>query len=222
MSGLIIGGSRVPVPGVNVVTWIDDPKRAPKIADGKVRRVAPSAVCLHTSRGVRGNVQPGARPSSRAETLALYQSRTARQVSWHLTIDTDGDVLQQADLVTWMCWHVEEANGHTVGIEMVQHPGSGDLWQVQLDACVQVVTAICNTLSIPKRVPCDAAGAPWSKPVPAWVMRKYHGPGEKWAGVLGHRHLVPDTVRGPGDPGDSIFRALLKAGFDAFDVTPHA
>lgn len=220
--GLVINSRRVVVPGVNVVTWLDDAKSAPKITDGRPRGTPTTAVVLHTSRGKRGNVQPGSKPSTRAELLARYQARTERQVSWHLTIDTDGDTFQQEDLSAWMAWHVEEANGHTVGIELVQHPDSGDLWQVQLDACVQVVTAICDTLSIPKRVPTDGEGAPWSKPVPAWVMRKYHGPGQKWPGVLGHRHLVPDTVRGPGDPGDAIFRALLKAGFEAYDVTARA
>lgn len=211
MSGLIIGGSRVPVPGVSVVTWIDDPKRAPKITDGKVRRVAPSAVCLHTSRGVRGNVQPGARPSSRAETLALYQSRTERQVSWHLTIDTDGDVLQQEDLSTWMAWHASHANGWTVGIELVQHPDSGDLWQAQIDAAVSVVAAICDTLSIPKRIPVDATGSPVRGVVKAWQEASEGGRQGSWSGVIGHRHLTIN--RGVGDPGDWIFLALLARGF---------
>lgn len=209
--GLVINSRRVAVPGVNVVTWLDDAKRAPPVTDGRARTKPPTAVCLHTSRGQRGAVRPGSRPSSRAETLALYQSRTARQVSWHLTIDTDGDVLQQADLVTWMCWHATHANGWTVGIELVQHPDTGDLWQVQVDAAVQVVTAICDTLGIPKRVPVDAEGAPIQGTVQAWQEASEGGAQGAWAGVLGHRHLTCN--RGPGDPGDSIFRALLKAGF---------
>jgi hypothetical protein len=36
--------------------------------------------------------------------------------------------------------------------------------------------------------------------------------------VLGHCQLVPDEVRGPGDPGDGIFRALLDAGFEGVRV----
>ena len=211
MSGLVINGARVIVPVVNVITWLDDPRRAPKITDGKPRTRAPSAVCLHTSRGVRGNVQPGSRESSRAEVLALYQARTARQVSWHLTIDTDGDVLQQEDLSAWMAWHASHANGWTVGIELVQHPESGDLWQAQIDAAVSVVTTICDTLSIPKRIPVDASGAPVRGTVKAWQEASEGGKQGSWSGVIGHRHLTVN--RGVGDPGDWIFLALLARGF---------
>lgn len=217
--GLIIAGRRVEVPGVNVVTWEDDAARAPKITDG--HRRDPSKVlafCLHTSKGRRCSVKPGARPSNRAELLARYQARTERDVSWHLTVDTDGDVLQQEDLATWMAWHVEEANGWTVGAELIQHEDDHSLWEVQVAAAASVVEATCAALSIPRRVLVGPDGAPWVKPVPALVMKKYRGPGQRWAGVLGHCNVVPDTVRGPGDPGPWAFAELLRRGFEAVDV----
>jgi len=218
---LVIAGQSVPVPGVtDGATWLTDPRRAPPITDGKSRD--PSKVLafvFHTSRGRRGVVREGSRPSERAELLARYQARTERDVSWHLTIDTDGSTLQQADLVAWMAWHVEAANGWTIGCEMIQHPDTGDLWRAQIDAAVAVCIATCEARGIPKRVLVGPDGRPWVKPVPALLMRKYGGPGASWGGVLGHCHLVPDTVRGPGDPGAGIFEALLAAGFEGVDVT---
>jgi len=216
---LVIDGRRVEVPGVNVVTWLDDPARAPKITDGSRRDASRVlAFCLHTSKGRRAQVKPGSRPSSRAELLARYQARTERDVSWHLTVDTDGDVLQQEDLATWMAWHVEEANGWTIGAELIQHEDDPSLWEAQIAAAVAVVAATCGALSIPRRVLVGPDGAPWTKPVPELLMRKYGGPGGRWAGVLGHCQLVPADVRGPGDPGDGIFRALLAAGFEGVVV----
>lgn len=218
-AGLVIGGARVAVPGVRVVTWLDDARTAPPITDGRARAAGGvQAIVMHTSRGRRAKVRDGARPSDRGERLARYQSRTERSVSWHLTIDTDGDVLQQADLATWMAWHVEEANGWTVGAELVQHRDSPDLWRVQIDAAVAVVEATCAALNIPRRLFVGPDGKPWLKPVPELLMKKYGGPGGRWGGVLGHCQLVPDEVRGPGDPGDGIFRALLDAGFEGVVV----
>jgi hypothetical protein len=217
---LVIGGKRVPVPGItDGATWLDDPARAPRVTDGKPRDASKvRGIVLHTSRGVRGSVREGARPSSRAETLALYQARTEREVSWHLTVDTDGTVLQQADAALWTAWHASHANGWTVGIECVQQPDSGDLYRVQVVALVAVVEALCGALAIPRRVPVDAHLRPLAGPVRAWQSAGEGGRGEKWPGVLGHRNLTKN--RGAGDPGDGVFEALLAAGFEAAVVHP--
>ena len=50
--GLIIDGVRVPVPGVRVTTWVDDPKRAPPITDGRAITKRPIAFVWHTSKGI--------------------------------------------------------------------------------------------------------------------------------------------------------------------------
>lgn len=217
--GLIVAGRRVPVHHVDVTAWVDDPDVAPRVTDGRERPAGSAlAIVMHTSRGRRARVRDGARPSDKGERLARYQARTKRSVSWHLTGDTDGGVIQQADLDTWLAWHVEEANGWTIGYELVQHKDSPDLYRAQIDAAVAVVSAICDALKIPRRLFVGPDGAPWLKPVPELLMKKYGGPGGRWAGVLGHCQLVPDDVRGPGDPGDGIFRALLAAGFEGVVV----
>ena len=234
MTGLVIDSKRVAVPGVEVVTWLDDPRRAPPVTDGvRRKREKVQAICLHTTRGAKGGaVRDGARPSTHAETLARYQATTLKEVSWHLTIDTDGTVVQSADLATWMCWHAGHVNGWTVGIELVQHPDTPDLWRVQLDALVAVCAVVSDALAIPRRVIVDAAGAPVVTPVRALLSEAARGPkrkdgspgpllgglGQRWAGVIGHCQVVPDHVRGPGDPGPLPFAALLAAGWQGVSL----
>lgn len=215
--GLVIDGKRVPVPGVAVCSWLDDPARAPRVTDGATRKVRPVAVVLHTSRGVVGKVREGSRPSTRAEVLARYQTRTERQVSWCLTIDTDGDVLQQCDASTWTSWHAGWTNRWSVGIELIQQADTGDLWRVQVDAAVRVVAALCDALAIPRRVPVGADGRPAMRGLATLRSKAGGGREEVWAGVFGHVHCAPPTgggARGPGDPGPAVFDALLAAGFE--------
>jgi hypothetical protein len=189
----IIAGQRVTVHHVDVVTWQDDPRTAPRVTDGRERPAGSAlAIVMHTSKGRRAKVRDGARPSDKGERLARYQARTARKVSWHLTGDTDGGVFQQADLDTWMAWHVEEANGWTVGYELVQHDDDPTLYRVQIDAAVAVVSAACDALKIPRRLWVGPDGEPWLRPVPELLMKKYGGPGGRWAGVLGLNQLTAE------------------------------
>lgn len=230
--GLVIDGKRVPVPGVRVVTWLDDPKRAPAITDGG-RRAADEciAVVWHTSKGtICTAAAPTGAPSTLAEQLALYQSRTSREVSWHVTVDLDGDVLQQADLERWTAWHAGSVNGWTWGGELVQ-PASGQLTVPQIRAAADLTDAACAAQGIPRRVLVTGGGLPFTGPVLDLVSpRAKHyqtgaslgGRGKTWAGVLGHCHVAHRDAgdgkgtrggRGPGDPGPLIFAELIARGY---------
>jgi len=210
--GLIVDGVRVPVPGVSVTTWLDDPKRAPPITDGRAITRRPIAFVWHTSKGVLCRAAaPDAIPSTHAETLALYQSRTTREVSWHLTVDTDGDVLQQADPARWQCWHAGGANAWSLGAELVQRDATGTLTAPQIRAAADVTDAVCLALAIPRRVLVGLDGAPWVRQVKDLQSAKAGGRGLTWAGVIGHVHLTTD--RGPGDPGPLIFAELIARGY---------
>lgn len=215
-AGLIIDGRRVPVPGVRVVTWEDDPDAAPRVTKGSPRPASSvTAVVLHTSRGRSGVVVPGARASDKARKLARYQVRGSRKASWHITISAAGTVYQQADAATFATWHASQANGWSVGIELAQDSDTPDLTGAQVDACVAVVRALCSALNIPAWVPArHHGGGSWSQesgPVRAWQSRKQGGESLAASGVIGHRNLT--TSRGKGDPGDGIFLALLTSGF---------
>lgn len=208
---LVLGGKRIEVPGTRVTSWLDEPKRVPQVRDGRVRASVPTAIVLHTSRGVPGIIRPGARASGVAEALARYQATTERDVSWHLTVDSDGEVLQSCDAQSWLAWHASSANGWTIGIELAQHPDSGDLWSAQVDALAAVCDVLCRELRIPRCLPVDIAGKPVEGPVRAWQERSEGGRGERFVGLVGHRNLTRN--RGPGDPGSAIFDALLSRGY---------
>jgi hypothetical protein len=197
---------------VRVTTWVDDPKRAPPITDGRAITTPPRAFVFHTSKGILcRTAAPDAIPSTMGETLALYQSRTERQVSWHLTVDTDADVLQQADPARWMCWHAGGANSWTLGAELVQRDSTGTLTVPQIRAAADVTDAVCAALAIPRRVLVGPDGAPWVKQVKDLQSIGGGGRAKTWAGVIGHVHLTTD--RGPGDPGPLIFAELIARGY---------
>ena len=210
--GLIIDGVRVPVPGVRVTTWVDDPKRAPPITDGRAITKRPIAFVWHTSKGILCRAAaPDAIPSTRAEDLALYQSRATREVSWHLTGDTDGDVIQQADPARWQCWHAGGANAWSLGAELVQRDATGTLTAPQIRAAADVTDAVCLALAIPRRVLVGPDGSPWTRQVKDLQSTKAGGRGLTWAGVIGHVHLTTD--RGAGDPGPLIFAEIISRGY---------
>ena len=221
--GLIIDGRRYPVPGVRVVTYLDDPVRCPRVTKGNARPAsAATAVMLHASRGRSGVVVPGSRESDKAAKLVRYQVRSERDASWCITIGSAGDVWQQCDAATFATWHATVANQWSVGLELAQTADTPDLTQAQVDACVAVVRVLCEALRIPLRVPVVGHdGDSWSvcnKPVRAWQSRKQGGEARAVSGVLGHRNVT--TSRGKGDPGDGVFLALLASGFAG--VAPEA
>lgn len=216
--GLIIDGRRVPVPGVRVISWLDDPERCPRVTKGSARPAsAATAVMLHASRGRSGVVVPGSRESDKAAKLVRYQVRTERAASWCITIGSAGDVWQQCDAATFATWHATVANSWSVGLEMAQSADTPDLTQAQVDACVAVVRVLCDALRIPLQLPA-VGGAPVNGVVRAWQSRKQGGEARAVSGVLGHRNVT--TSRGKGDPGDGVFLALLAAGFAG--VAPEA
>lgn len=202
--GLVIAGKRVPVPGVEVVTWLDD-RSIPRTTDGRPRSKPPVGLVLHTVHGHLGPLRETSGPSTRAEIYARYQARTGRDVSWHLTVDTDGTVVQSADLSTWWCWHAGEVNAWTIGLELVQD-NDGSLYKNQMQTLVKLTNVICDSLLIPRRVPVDAKGAPV-----VGVIPRLEGAAHPWEGIFGHRHQT--RHKGPGDPGDHPFLALLGAGY---------
>lgn len=215
---IIIAGGLTPLEAPEVITYLSDPHAAPRVTDGKARaREKVCGIVLHTSRGVRGRVRPGALPSKRAELLALYQARTTRDVSWHFTVDSDGTVIQQADAALWMCWHASHANGWSIGIECVQQPDSGDLYEVQVETCANLVEVLCAALAIKRRTPVGANGKPWPGLIAEHREASEGGRQQPFMGVLGHRALTSN--RGPGDPGDAVFEALLARGFEGVVVS---
>lgn len=205
---LILDGALVTLPGVETRCYADDPA-VPRTTDGRRRRREDVAgIVLHTVTGHphQPAVLPGSRHSEHAERLARYQAYSARKVSWHFTVDTDGTVVQSADPATWTCWHAGGVNPWTVGIELCQGP-AGELYEVQLAAMVKVVDWLCSSLDIARHYPMRAAtGRPHGG-----LIDRLKGTAFPWDGVFGHRNQTSDKPH--GDPGDAPFVALAAAGY---------
>lgn len=213
---IILGGVKIETPGVETVSWLDDPK-VPQATDGGTRAGWIRAIVLHTVKGKLGGLQPGIKPSTRAETYAKYQANTSRDVSWDYTIDTDGTVVASNDPIKRYTWHAGAVNGFTIGIEFVQEE-NGDLWIGQIEAGVKFLDILTRELAdrehpIQRQVPIDGNGNPVRG-----VIHRIDDASEakKVVGIYGHRNQTHN--RGVGDPGDHIFHALLNAGYKGFNL----
>jgi hypothetical protein len=211
--GLIIDGRRVAVPGVNVVSWLDDP-RVPKAVHGAPRSSADVvASIVHTSRGKDARVTRETGSPAKGLRVARYLGRAnSRQVSAHLVVAGDGTVYQIADIGAWRCNHAGAVNGWTWGLEAAQDDDDPSLTRAQVNALVAVMHVAHDALRIPKFVPV-VAGRHVSEDVVPWLSRKSGGAGKRFAGAVGHRCV--STSRGKGDPGDAIMEALRASGFTA-------
>lgn len=214
---IVLGGQKIETPGLETVSWVDDPK-VPKATDTNRRTMWIRAIVMHTVHGKVGNVRPGnAPPSTRAEVYAKYQANTSRDVSWDYTIDSDGTIVASNDPMVSYTWHATSVNPWTIGIEMVQE-SNGDIWEGQIMAVVKFLDFLTHELAkrghpIQRQVPMTADG----KPVRGVIPRIENASDAKSVvGIYGHRNQT--TSRGPGDPGDHIFDALLRAGYKGMNI----
>lgn len=216
--GLIINGRRVPVPGVRVVTWEDDP-RVPQAVHGAPREAHEvKGSVAHTSRGKDARVERETGSPAKGLRVARYLGRANRKkVSAHLVVAGEGTVYQMADLATWRANHAGTANGHTFGVEVAQDNDDPSLTRAQVAAFVAVMHAAHDAMGLPKCVPM-VDGVHVVADVRAWLSRKSGGEQRTFAGCAGHR--CTSASRGRGDPGDVLMEALRASGFSP--ATPAA
>ena len=226
---LIIDGQRIETPGLETISWLDDPK-VPRVTDGR-RRVPQSAraIVLHTVHGKLGPLADKASvPSVRAERYARYQASTKREVSWHLTIDTDGTIVQSADVAAWTCWHATAVNGWTVGIELVQE-ADGALYRPQLAAVVALGAdvglraALLRHEALLTQRDAEKGGAAWDRgPV---ERRRVHALLAVAHAVVTERARYADAFTKPYEWGDVDAKCALEAAdaaVDGLDAGDHA
>lgn len=209
MPGLIINGREVPVPGVNVRNWRDDPRYRLTEEDREPRNTRwVRSVILHTTKGIDPVVvRPGTGPNALGdERLVAHYRRQTGSNGCHVGIDSDGSVLCYADALTETTYHAKSINHQSTGLELFQS-ADGELWEGQLAAMVAVIEVLCSSLGIQRQY-----HAPYRKYRP--VPRLADG-GRDVVGVMGHRDQTDE--RGPGDPGDAPFEALRRAGFEWHD-----
>lgn len=215
-SGLVIGGRRMVVAGVDVINYLDNSTLALTSRSCTRRRAGAVVefVVLHTTKGYPDHEQPT--PQTIREGVALDAHCTARRTiaAWQrpdgrvggagLIIDADGTVLCLCDLLETAAYHCVGLNQRSVGIEVTQQ-GDSSLYRRQLD----VVVAVCDVLAVEFDLPKTVA-MPWTGCRAKYVDGGYVG-GLDGIGFIGHRDA--STNRGFGDPGDFIMQALVDAGW---------
>jgi hypothetical protein len=214
---IVLNGQKIETPGLETISWLDDPK-VPRATDVNPRTKWIRAIVMHTVSGKMGGVRPGkAPPSKRAESYAKYQANTTRDVSWDYTIDVDGTIVVSNDPLVNYTWQASAVNPWTIGIEMVQE-SNGDLWEGQIATTVRFLDMITRELAdrghpIQRQVPMGPAGKPVRGVIPRIANAEL---AKSVVGIMGHRNQTSN--RGPGDPGDHIFEALLKAGYKGMNL----
>ena len=227
-SGLVIGNQRVPVPGIDVTNFFDDPALRLASYDKRLRSSRERAwvhlVVVHTTGGIPGGsdlrpqvVKPGFGPPSGGgeRVVASWTSDPKRPGGAHLVVDFDGRAYCCADLLSDATYHAERANGCSVGVEVVQGHAEAELYQSQLDVAARLVLEICRLMPVPIQwqVPAPYAG----KPLLRFVDSLAHDsvPLGDVVGIVGHRDLTAN--RGEGDPGDALMASLVAAGCERLD-----
>lgn len=215
MSGLVIKGKQVEVPGLEITNWFDNPKlRLRPGQDCRARHVTwVRGIVLHTTKGIPGGtdqrpqvLRPGLGPNIQAEEkTARWWSTSPLQSGAHFVVDTDGSVGCLADAARETAFHAGPVNEYTIGIELYQ-TAEAELFEGQLQAMVKLVDALTKHFSIQRQF-----HAPYRK----GPIRRLENGGADVVGIYGHRDVTSN--RGQGDPGDYPLQFLEQAGYEKFD-----
>src|SRR5512147_2646444 len=106
---MIIGGRRFDVPGVEVISWLDNPSVPETIRNTQPRRQRIQLITLHATSGRPTGVLPGF-GTSRGFYWAHDSAFNSGRVSWDATALLDGRVLWQNDPARRFTWHGNAPN----------------------------------------------------------------------------------------------------------------
>lgn len=198
------------------------------------------SICLHTNRGMTGPVilaTEKVAPKTilgKAVALAKYQSTSKRVAGWDYTVDYDGTVAVSNDPFKFATYHAGTVNDFSVGIEMVQQTDKPNaIYEATIESTVLLVDVLTFFLGIQRQIICyDGfegkplnAKSPWFESViPDRLQSPYDKTNKKGKpptgqdvyGIYGHRNVTLN--KGAGDPGNHIFDALEKAGYEVFNA----
>jgi hypothetical protein len=171
----------------------------------RTRRDEIRAIVLHHTAG-EGN------------GTAVFNTLVKRGLSVHFTIDANGRVIQHAD-VHDVTFHAGDANGWSVGIEVVNRGIPPELPRAKRDIITQTVHGkkrpmlafypeqiiatrylvhdLCSLLQLPVSVPLTSDGVMWTTVLPSAVLAAHRG-------VLGHFHLTAKKI----DPVPHLLEAM--------------
>jgi hypothetical protein len=206
MTGVLVNGIVVPVPGVTVIGPGSAPWAQASPEDGRSRNRWPQQLILHKTLADDPEVvRPGIGPLGHPERTARAWADAGTQSGAPLVVGGEA-IACLADVVRWKGWHANQANDRSVGIEHCEERG-GIVYQAVLDNGVALVRVLVAALGIQLQVPRGYAGRP---------LTRFRDGGSTLVGVFGHRDVT--DRRGRWDPGDELFRLLIqRLGAEAFD-----
>lgn len=213
--GVIIGAREETLPGIDVVSWLQDRDLRLAAEDRRPRRGGGGihSIVLHTTKGIPGGtnltpqtIRPGFGPSTDAGArTARFWSHDGRGAGAHLIVDQDGTVYCCADLLTEAAYHAGPINEWSIGIEIFQG-ADGSLYAGALEKVLLLDDALTLRFGIQRQIPQVYRNQPSRR-----LMRDPGG----WVGILGHRDVSDN--RGRGDPGDAVMQLHAAAGYEAYD-----
>lgn len=219
MSGLLINGRIVLVPGLTVIppalaggpSWAKLDRGDMTSRHAWVRQVIPHSVTGDWPQVV----VPGAGPGGECQRYADIWATDPAHSAAHIVVDSAGTVACLADLALVTSYHAEGSNPWSVGIEMVVAK-DGTVRQATIDATALLIEAICDAIGIPFQYHSGAYhGDPLLRMEVANGGHRRNLGGPDCVGILGHRDNT--SQRGRGDPGDAIYAALAARGAEGLD-----
>lgn len=214
MSGLLIRGNLVPVPGLTIIP--PETNGGPDWAfmsprDYRMRSKRCRQILLHTTKGNWPQyVRIGRGTGGKAKSTARFWQDDPAPSGAHIVVDNNGDVACLVDLAEICTYHATVSNEYAVGIEMYQE-SDGGIYEAVYDAVVKLVPALCDALDIPFTVVAD--------PYTGHPLERFLDGAPDFYGVCGHRNNTEQ--RGRGDPGDEVFARLIAAGGEPVIAARH-
>jgi len=216
VSGLLVDGKVIPVPGVQVIGRHEEawaflsPGDCRPRRDGSGHAVWPHQWMLHkTIADDPEKLIPGIGPSGGAggaRPTAEYWQNDPKHSGAHLITGHNGELVCLADLVQVMAYHATVSNLYSVGHETKELVGGG-FYEAAARTTVEVTLAGCRALGIQWQMPHQYSGQP--------LTRMMVDGGRDCFGIFGHRDNT--TARGRWDPGDILPDMLHERGVMRFD-----
>ena len=231
--GWVIGGKVYPVEGMTIENFIDTPSlhlsdmhlnggdyRHRNLPHDWVRQFV-----IHTTKGEDPQqFLDGVGPPLAADSVLEYWQRDPEHSGAHAVFDGDSGICC-ADLLLDAAYHATTVNMHSVGVEMYQEHG-GVIRKATITNTVRSVTVAMLALNLPLQMVSDTYHE-------GKIIERLKDGGPDFVGLFGHRdqawkfpYQLPPAIRakypdgyanrGRGDPGDEVYAAFQRAGFERF------
>lgn len=228
MSGLLLDGQLVTIPGLTIVPPASHggPAWCRLGPDDYAPRTLPvSIITVHTTGGHDPQpIRRGAGPGGHARQIlemwsgADHGGGEVVHSGAPIVVDYDGVVYCAADIVRTAAHQAQRINQRSVGIEMCTLP-DGSIYEATLDVTARLVAMLAwsgapgsGLLAIPAQMP---RGPYRGQPLRRLEVGGVQTDGRGLVGVIGHRDQT--GRRGRGDPGDAIWARLANLGFEGLD-----